>query len=32
MGVFTISALLTMFGLLLSDILTAVVNPKIKFE
>lgn len=32
MGVFTISALLTMFGLLLSDILTALVNPKITFD
>jgi len=32
MGVFAISALLTMFGLLLSDILTAIVNPKITFD
>lgn len=32
MGVFTISALLTLLGLLLSDIMYAVVDPRISFE
>ncbi len=32
MGIFSISALLTLFGLLLSDILYAFVDPRIKFE
>lgn len=32
MGIFTITAFLTMLGLLLSDVLTALVNPKIAFK
>jgi len=32
MGVFTISAFLTLLGLLLSDIMYAVVDPRISFE
>lgn len=32
MGIFTITALLTMVGLLLSDLLTALVNPRISFK
>jgi len=32
MGVFTISALLTLLGLLLSDIMYAMVDPRISFE
>ena len=32
MGVFTITALLTMVGLLLSDLLTALVNPRVSFK
>ena len=32
MGIFTITALLTMLGLLLSDLLTALVNPRISFK
>ncbi len=32
MGIFTITAVLTMLGLILSDLLYAVVDPRIKFE
>jgi peptide/nickel transport system permease protein len=32
MGIFTITSILTMFGLILSDILYAIVDPRIKFE
>lgn len=32
MGVFTITALLTMVGLILSDLLYALVDPRIRFE
>ena len=32
MGIFSITALLTMLGLLLSDLLTALVNPRITFN
>jgi peptide/nickel transport system permease protein len=32
MGILSISAFLTLFGLILSDILYAVTDPRIKFE